>query len=104
MHSNMFIDEAWGAAMGWKYVTYILRKHFTNCYSYAIGWLITLPLELIAASITLQHWGQPLGNQDVWIAIFLAGIAIINISGVKWYANVEAGLSVMKVVAIVGFM
>jgi amino acid transporter len=65
---------------------------------------VTLPLELIAASITLQYWGDPLGHQDAWVALFLAGIAIINVSGVKWFANVEAGLSVMKVVAIVGFM
>lgn len=72
--------------------------------SYAIQWLVTLPLELIASSITLQYWGQPLGHHWVWVTIFLVSISIINISGVKGFANVEAGLSIMKVTAIVGFM
>lgn len=72
--------------------------------SYAFQWLITLPLELVAASITLQYWGQPLGHRAIWITIFLAGLAIINIFGVKGWANVEATLSLIKVVAIIGFL
>ncbi|RDL38893.1 uncharacterized protein BP5553_03233 [Venustampulla echinocandica] len=88
-HSRIFLDEAWGAAIGWNY---------------AFQWLITLPLELIASSITLQYWGEPLRHRSAWITLFLAGLAIINISGVTGFANVEAALSVMKVVAVVGFM
>jgi len=74
----------------------------TTC-SYVFQWLVTLPLELVASSITLQYWGHPL-QHAVWVTIFLVGIVVINIFGVKGYADVEATLSVMKVVAIVGFM
>jgi len=73
-------------------------------YSYVFQWLITLPLELVASSITLQYWGQPLGHHAVWVTMFLFGIVVINVFGVKGFADVEAALSVMKVVAIVGFM
>jgi amino acid transporter len=82
-----------------------LARHIqplTRC-SYVFQWLVTLPLELVASSITLQYWEQPL-HHAVWVTIFLFGIVVINIFGVKGYADVEATLSVMKVVAIVGFM
>ncbi|KAH9221852.1 amino acid permease/ SLC12A domain-containing protein [Leptodontidium sp. 2 PMI_412] len=88
-HSRRFVDDAWGAAIGWNY---------------AFQWLVTLPLELVAATITLQYWGQPLGHRSVWITIFLLSLATINIFGVRGWANVEAGLSIIKVVAIVGFL
>ncbi|KUJ08189.1 uncharacterized protein LY89DRAFT_600105 [Mollisia scopiformis] len=87
-HCRMYTDEAWGGAMGWSYV---------------IQWLLTLPLELVAASITLQYWNNPLPHA-AWVTIFLFGIVIINVFGVKGFANVEATLSIVKVVAIVGFI
>lgn len=73
-------------------------------FSYAFQWLVTLPLELVASSITLQYWGKPLGHHWVWVTIFLIGIATINVFGVKGYANAEATFSTMKVVAVAGFM
>jgi amino acid transporter len=72
--------------------------------SYVFQWLITLPLELVASSITLQYWGNPLKNHASWVTIFLALIITINILGVQRFADFEAGFSVMKVVAIIGFM
>lgn len=87
-HARMYTDEAWGAAMGWNYT---------------LQWLITLPLELVAASITLSYWSQPI-HHSVWVTIFLVGIVTINIFGVKGFANVEATLSIVKVAAILGFM
>lgn len=72
--------------------------------SYVIGWLLTLPLELVASSITLNYWGNPLGNRASWITIFLVCIVFVNMLGVRRFADFEAGLSIMKVVAIIGFM
>ena len=37
--STRFIHPAWGFAMGWNYV---------------LQWIVTLPLELTAAAITIQ--------------------------------------------------
>lgn len=102
-HCRMYTDEAWGGAMGWKYVALAQYLQFLTSPSYTLQWLITLPLELVAASITLQYWSQPL-HHSVWVTLFLVGIVTINIFGVKGFANVEATLSIVKVVAIVGFM
>jgi len=84
----------------------ILRheKKLLTRNSYVFQWLITLPLELVASSITLQYWGNPLKNHASWVTIFLVLIVAINILGVKRFADFEAGFSVMKVLAIVGFM
>jgi amino acid transporter len=63
-----------------------------------------MPLELVAASITLQYWGNPLKHHDIWVTIFLILIVLLNIFGVKLFADAEVVLSLMKVIAIVGFM
>jgi amino acid transporter len=86
--SGRFIDQAWGAAMGWNY---------------AVQWLIFLPLELVASSVTLQYWGSPMPHA-AWVTIFLVLITIINVFGVKGYGHVEASLGMMKVVTVVIFM
>ncbi|KAF3087301.1 hypothetical protein TWF569_008925 [Orbilia oligospora] len=88
-YSVRFIDPAWGFAMGWNY---------------AFNWLIVLPFELVASSITLQFWSDKLPNQGIFIAIFLVGVIIINIFGVKGYGEVEFLLGSVKVVAILGFI
>ncbi|KAK6362673.1 hypothetical protein TWF730_000128 [Orbilia blumenaviensis] len=88
-YSVRFIDPAWGFAMGWNY---------------AFNWLIVLPFELVASSITLQFWSDKLPNQGIFIAIFLVGVIIINIFGVKGYGEVEFILGTVKVIAILGFI
>ena len=97
---TMLGAELWAGSM------FLLADHLQPLtkISYVIGWLITLPLELVASSITLEYWGNPLGNHAAWVTIFLVCIVVINLLGVKRFADFEAGFSVMKVVAIIGFM
>jgi len=85
---NSFIDPAWGFATGWNY---------------AITWLMVLPLELISASITLQYWHSPI---PAWatITLFMIAIIAINLCGIKTYGEAEYGFSILKIVAIIGFM
>ena len=40
-YSTRFIDPAWGFAMGWNY---------------ALQWLVVLPLEIVAATFTIEFW------------------------------------------------
>lgn len=72
--------------------------------SYAFQWLITLPLELVASSITLQYWGPSHKIKPLFITIFLGIIILVNIAGVRSFGNVEAFFSILKVIAVVGFM
>lgn len=67
---------SWGFAMGWNY---------------ALLWLVSLPLEIIAASITISFWE---GSRDidptVWVTIFFVVITVINLFGVKGTCNIQS--------------
>ncbi|BFZ55748.1 histidine permease [Savitreella phatthalungensis] len=88
IYSSRFIEPAWGFAMGWNY---------------AMQWLIVLPLELSAAAIVINYWNThvPLG---VWITIFFLIIIAINLAGVRGYGEAEFLFSIIKVLAVVGFI
>jgi amino acid transporter len=83
-----FVDPAWGFAMGWDY---------------AISWLTVLPFELTAASITIQFWRTDI-NVGVWITVFLVVLSVIQIFGVRGYGEVEFVLSIIKILACIGFI
>lgn len=86
VYSSRFIDPAWGFAMGWNY---------------ALNWLITLPLELTAASITLSFWpGAASVNPAAWVIIFWFVVVAINFFGVKGYGEAEFIFSIIKVIAV----
>jgi amino acid transporter len=85
-----FISESWGFAIGWQY---------------AIQWLTILPFELTAASITIDFWkGAAHINVGVWIAIFLVALCAIQFFGVRAYGEVEFVLSIIKIIACIGFI
>lgn len=86
--STRFLDPSWGFAMGWNY---------------AMQWLVVFPLELVAASITLDYWESPV-NPAVWVTIFWIVIVIINFFGVKGYGEAEFVFSLIKVIAVLGFI
>jgi amino acid transporter len=87
-HATRFLDPAWGFAMGWNY---------------ALQWLVTLPLELVAASITINFWTDSI-NPMVFVTIFLVLIAAINVFGVKGYGEAEYWFGAIKIIAVIGFM
>lgn len=87
-YSTRFLDPAWGFAMGWNY---------------AVQWLIVLPLEVVAAAITIKYWNSPVSSA-AWVAVFLVLIISINLVGVQGYGEAEFVFSMVKVVAIIGFI
>lgn len=66
-------------------------------------WLIILPLEIIAASLTIGYWDKAL-TRAIFVTVFLAVIILINMFGVKGYGEAEFIFSIVKVVAVIGFM
>jgi yeast amino acid transporter len=88
IYCTRFIDPAWGFAMGWNY---------------AMGWLVVLPLELTAAGITVGYWNSGI-NVGVFITIFLVLIVAINFAGVRGYGEAEFVFSIIKIIAVVGFI
>ncbi|KAI9053565.1 hypothetical protein LZ554_002519 [Drepanopeziza brunnea f. sp. 'monogermtubi'] len=68
-YSTRFLDPAWGFAMGWNY---------------CMQWLTVLPLEIIAASMTIKFWEEsPNFKHATYVAIFLVLVVGINMFGVK---------------------
>ncbi|KIW90580.1 uncharacterized protein Z519_08363 [Cladophialophora bantiana CBS 173.52] len=89
VYNSRFIDPVWGFAMGWNYALY---------------WLVTLPLELTAASITLSFWsGARNVNPAAWVVIFYIVVVLINFFGVRGYGEAEFIFSIIKVLAVIGF-
>jgi amino acid transporter len=67
--------------------------------------LTILPFELTAASITIDFWkGAANINVGVWIAVFLVALSAIQFFGVRAYGEVEFVLSIIKIIACVGFI
>lgn len=87
-YSTRFIDPAWGFAMGWNY---------------ALQWLAILPLEIVAASITVDYWESDISNA-VWVSLFWAAIVSINLFGVKGYGEAEFVFSSIKFIAVIAFV
>ncbi|KAK5729853.1 histidine permease [Elasticomyces elasticus] len=88
-YSTRFLDPAWGFAMGWNY---------------ALQWLVVLPLEIVAATLTITYWTHGSINNNAWVALFLLIIIVINLFGVKGYGEAEFVFAIIKVVAIIGFI
>ncbi|KAJ3498649.1 hypothetical protein NLG97_g969 [Lecanicillium saksenae] len=86
--STRFLDPSWGFAMGWNY---------------ALQWLSVLPLEVIAASLTIEYWNNTL-PRSVFVTIFLLVILTINMFGVKGYGEAEYVFSMIKIIAVIGFI
>ncbi|TVY15758.1 General amino-acid permease GAP2 [Lachnellula arida] len=89
-YSTRFLDPAWGFAMGWNY---------------AMQWLVVLPLEIIAASITINFWDTR-GKYDhaIFVTVFLVVIIGINLCGVKGYGEAEFFFALVKIVTVIGYI
>lgn len=87
--ATRFIDESFG---------------FANNFNYMMLWLVSLPLEIVAASITVNYWGTDPKYRDGFVALFWVCIVIINMFGVKGYGEAEFLFSIIKVVTIIGFI
>lgn len=87
-YATKFIDPSWGFAIGWNYV---------------FLWLVVLPLEIIAASLTIEFWDDHT-NSVAWVIIFYVVIMSINLFGVRGYGEAEYIFSLIKVIAIIGFL
>lgn len=88
IYATRFIEPAIGFAIGWNYF---------------MQFFVLLPLELVAASITIKYWNSDL-NSDIFVAIFWVSVVFITMLGVKGYGEAEFVFSLVKVIAIIGFI
>ncbi|GAV54270.1 hypothetical protein ZYGR_0AK07730 [Zygosaccharomyces rouxii] len=87
-HVSRFVDQSIG---------------FTVATNYALSWLVSFPSELIGCSLTISYWDKTT-NPAVWVAIFYVFIMVLNLFGVRGFAEVEFILSIIKILAIIIFI
>lgn len=87
-YATKFVDSSWGFSVGWNY---------------ALMWLIVLPLELVAATMCITFWNDTI-NPVAWVTIFYVFIVCINFFGVKGYGEAEFYLTIVKIIALTGFI
>ena len=75
----------------------------------AVGWdyftqfFVPVPPALVAASLTIKYWNSTL-NPDIFVAIFFVAVVFVTLLGVKGYGEAEFIFSMVKVIAIIGFI
>jgi amino acid transporter len=90
MYICRFVDPSLGFACGWEY---------------AISWLTVLPFEISAACNIIHYWPGSEGiNNSAWIVPLLTALVVIQFFGVRGYGEVEFVISVIKILACIGFM
>ncbi|GMM27538.1 S-methylmethionine permease [Martiniozyma asiatica (nom. inval.)] len=87
-YNSRFIAPWWGCVMAWNF---------------ALQWLIVMPLELVAASLTIRYWNDTI-NSAAWVVIFYFFIFSIHFFGVKGYGEAEFIFASIKLSALLGFV
>ncbi|GME83809.1 unnamed protein product [[Candida] boidinii] len=63
-YNTRFISAPWG---------------FCMAYNYAMQWLVVLPLELVAAAMTIDYWNSTI-NSAAWVVIFYLLPLLVSLS------------------------
>lgn len=84
--ASRFVEDAFGFALGW-------------CYF--ISFAIAMPSEVCAGTIMLsyyQYLNVPSASTAGFISLFLCAIVSVNLFDVRFYGNIEYGVSFFKVI------
>lgn len=89
-----WMDKSWAFALSWNY---------------ALCWMVVVPLEIIAAAITINFWhdddnSAAKANPVAWVVIFYFFISAINLVGSRGYGEAEFIFGLIKVTAMLGFI
>ncbi|KAL2063937.1 hypothetical protein VTL71DRAFT_4431 [Oculimacula yallundae] len=87
-YATRFVDPSLGFAMGWIYW---------------FSWAMTYALELTVTGLIIQYWAPDL-SIAIFISVFWVLISILNMLPVSFYGEFEFGLSMVKVITVLGFI
>lgn len=65
--------------------------------------MIIFPFELTAAGLTVRFWNSDISNA-VFITLFWTAVVAINLMGVRGYGEAEFIFSLIKILAVIGFI
>lgn len=86
-YATEYVSPSWACGVGW---------------SYWVTWVIYIPSECLAGGIVLNHYFPEIPVYFFAFGIGL-GITLLNLSHVKYFGEIEFWLSVLKIIALVGF-
>ncbi|GME83988.1 unnamed protein product [Ambrosiozyma monospora] len=90
--SSRFVDDAFGFALG---------------VSYWVSYALTMPTEIVAASIMLSYYPElkiPGGSTAGWITLFLGITVLINLFDIRVYGEFEYFSTLIKVLVLIILM
>ncbi|RLL95689.1 hypothetical protein CFD26_105339 [Aspergillus turcosus] len=85
-YAEYFFDPAMSFANGWNQV-----------YLYSV----TLPAEIVAASVLVEFWTTAINNA-IWITVFSILVLITALVFVRIYGEIEFAFSILKILLILG--
>ncbi|EEB08663.1 tryptophan permease [Schizosaccharomyces japonicus yFS275] len=85
--AGQFVDQSWCFAMHWSFI---------------LGTLVSTPVEIVTSCMCIVYWSNL--NGGIWVTVFIAILALINVFSVRGYGEVEFALCFIKVVSIVIFI
>ncbi|RSH90207.1 hypothetical protein EHS25_001541 [Saitozyma podzolica] len=88
------------------------ERWLNPCFGFALGWqqvfsgIISLPTEIISASILISFWDTnfTVARQGGYITVLLILAASVNYLGVRWFGESEFIFSMIKISLIVGLI
>ncbi|GFZ49100.1 hypothetical protein JCM24511_06850 [Saitozyma sp. JCM 24511] len=88
------------------------ERWLNPCFGFALGWqqvfsgIISLPTEIISASILISFWDTnfTVARQGGYITVLLILAASVNYLGVRWFGESEFIFSMIKIALIVGLI
>ncbi|TWU70482.1 glyceraldehyde-3-phosphate dehydrogenase 1 [Metarhizium rileyi] len=84
--ATRFVHPSWGFALGWNY---------------ALQWLVSFPVQVVAASEVIAFWRTSLPGA-LFVTLFIMFIVGINMLGVKVYGEAEFLFAIIKITAVIG--
>ncbi|GES66308.1 proline-specific permease [Aspergillus terreus] len=84
-YSEFFFDPAMSFANGWNQVC---------------SYLVTIPAEIVAASILVEFWVTV--NSAIWITVFSILILVAALLFIRIYGELEFVFAIMKILLIIG--
>lgn len=74
-------------------------------WMYFVNWAMTGIVDITAVALYMKYWGS-FGDVPQWVFALgaLSIVALMNMIGVKWFAEMEFWFALIKVLAIVSFL
>ena len=87
-YASRYVDKGFGFALGWNFW---------------FSWAVVVAVDLVASQLVMAYWFPNVPGL-VWSALFMMIMVALNAFSAKGFGEAEYWFSLIKVVAVVGFL